>query len=147
MAANSICLSPNGQYLRREALSGAAGILPGHLLIEDDSGEVVVNATADDVVLRKLFADINIGDAGDIARVYTDGENVHYVSAVSGDFVTARFAGGITLALNAQVASAGDGTLKAPAAPGVGVLGVVKEVVTAGVGAESGAGFAVIELV
>lgn len=147
MAANSICLSPNGQYLRREALAGAAGILPGHLLTENASGEVVVNATADDPLARKLFADINIGDAGDITRAYTDGENVHYFTAVSGDYVMGRFGAGITLALNAQVVSAGDGTLKGAAVTNVAVVGIVKEVVTAGAGSESGAGFAVIELV
>lgn len=145
MAANSICQSPNGQYLRREALADEAGILPGDLLIETATG-VAVNGTADDVPVRALFADINIGDAGDISRAYTNGETVHYVSASKGSFVTARFDSGVTLALNAEVASAGDGTLKAPASAGTAVLGYVKEVVTAGAGSESGAGYAVIEL-
>lgn len=147
MAANSICLSPNGQYLRREAPANAAGILPGHYLKELSTGKAAVDTTADGVTLRRLFADINIGDAGDISRAYTLDENVHYFAAVPGGFVTARFESGITLALNSEVASVGDGTLKGPAAPGVGVVGIVKEVVTAGVGAESGAGLAVIELV
>ena len=145
MAANSVCLSPNGQYLRREGKAGAAGILLGDLLIETATG-VAVNDTADDAPVRALFADINIGDAGDISRAYTLGETVHYVSASKGSYVTARFDSGVTLAVNAEVASAGDGTLKAPASAGTAVLGYVKEVVTAGVGSVSGDGFAVIEI-
>lgn len=143
--ASTIFVSPNAPGLRREALAGAAGILPGHLLI-NSGADVVVNASADDVPVRALFADLNVGNAGDISKAYIDNENVNYGTASKGSFVTGRFESGITLAVNAEVASAGDGTLKAPAAPGVGVLGYVTEVVTAGVGANSGAGFGVIEI-
>ncbi len=143
--ASTIFVSPNADGLRREALAGAAGILPGHLLI-NSGADVVVNATAEDVPVRALFADLNVGDAGDINKAYLDNENVNYGSASKGSFVTARFAGGITLAVNAEVASAGDGTLKAPAVAGVGVLGHVTEAVTSGAGAISGAGFGVIEI-
>jgi hypothetical protein len=129
MAANSICLSPNGQYIRNEASADAAGILPGHLLIETATG-VAVNATADDVPVRALFADINIGDAGDITRPYTSGENVHYVSASKGVLVNAILADGETIAVGDEIASAGGGEVKAPASAGVGVLGYAKEAVT-----------------
>lgn len=144
MAANSICLSPAGQYIRKEGKAGAAGILPGHLLVETATG-VTVNGTADAVALQALFADINIGDAGDITRAYTDGENVHYVAATKGTLITARV-GNLTLAIGDQVAAAADGTVKAPAAAGVGVIGYVKETVTSGTGAESGAGFVKIQI-
>ncbi len=145
MAANSIFVSPNAPALRREAPAGAAGILPGDLLIQSGV-DVVVNATAEDVPVRALFADINIGDAGDISTAYADNETVFFGSASKGSYVTARFGVGVTLAVGAEVASAGDGALKAPAVAGVGVLGFVQEVVTAGVGASSGAGFGVIEI-
>jgi hypothetical protein len=145
MTASAVFVSPELPGIRGEALAGAAGILPGHLLIQSGV-DVIVNATAEDVPVRAMFADINIGDAGTIATAYVDNENVHYGDAQKGSLVTARFAGGITLAHGAEVASAGDGTLKAPAVAGVGVLGYVQEVVTAGVGAKSGSGFGVIRI-
>ena len=74
--SGAICLSPEGQYLRREALADAAGILPGHLLIKTATG-VAVNATADDVPVRALFANLSVGDAGDETRAYASGETVN----------------------------------------------------------------------
>ena len=138
--ASTIFASPESLGFRREALAGAAGILPGHLIIQSGV-DVVVNATADDVPVRALFADLSVGDAGSISRAYADNETVNYREAPKGAFVIGRFESGITLAAGVEVASAGDGTLKAPAVPGVGVLGYLQEVVTSGVGAESGTGF------
>lgn len=131
--ANSICLSPNGMYLRREASAGAAGILPGHLL-EKSGADVVVHATADGKPSVLLVADINIGDAGDITRAYTDGENVHHVQLVPGEYVTLVVGASQTLAIGDELASAGDGTVKAPAVAGTGVLFLADEAVTTGVG-------------
>lgn len=144
MGASAIFVSPNAPGIRGGALAGAAGILPGHLLIQSGV-DVVVNATAEDVPVRAMFADIG-NDAGTISAAYLDNETVNYGDAHPGALVTARFAGGITLAHGAEVASAGGGTLKAPAVAGVGVLGYVQEVVTAGVGAKSGSGFGVIRI-
>ena len=130
--SGAICLSPEGQYLRREALADAAGILPGHLLIKTATG-VAVNATADDVPVRALFANLSVGDAGDETRAYASGETVNYVSASKGSYVKAILADGQTIAAGAELASNGDGTLKAPAAAGVGVLGYATEaVITSG---------------
>lgn len=129
----SICLSPEVTYPRREAAANAAGILPGHLLVQTAAG-VSVNGTADDVPVRAIFADINIGDAGDLDTAYVSGENVHYISAPSGSYVTGRVGASITLTKGAEVASAGDGTLKAPAAAGVGVIGYAQEAVATGAG-------------
>ena len=143
MGASAIFVSPNAPGLRDEALAGAAGILPGHLLVHSGA-DVIVNGTAEDAPVRAMFADISIGDAGNINRAYVDNETVNFGHAHKGAKVLARFGAGITLAVQAEVASAGDGTLKAPAVAGVGVLGYVQEVVTSGVGAESGAGFGVI---
>jgi hypothetical protein len=126
---SSICLSPNGQYLRREAAADAAGILPGHLLIETATG-VAVNATADDVPVRALFADINIGDAGDVTTAYGNGENVHYVAATKGSYITAVLADSQTITKGAEIASASGGEVKAPAVAGTGVLGYATEAVT-----------------
>ena len=126
---NTICLSPSGQYLRREAKADAAGILPGNLLVETATG-VAVNGTADDVPVRALFADLSVGDAGDITRAYTLGETVNYVSASKGSYITAILADGQAIAKGAELASAGDGSVKAPAAAGVGVIGYATEAVT-----------------
>jgi hypothetical protein len=132
--ANSICLSPNGQYLRSEAKALAAGILPGHLIQRDSSGEVAVYATADGKPSVIRVADINIGDAGDITRAYTAGENVHYVELVPGDYVTLRVGASQTITVESELASAGDGTVKTPAAAGTGVLFIADEAVTTGAG-------------
>jgi len=145
MGASAVFVSPSSPAVRSEALAGAAGILPGHLIIQSGV-DVVVNATAEDVPVRAMFADISTGDSGTISTAYVDNETVHCGDAAMGSLVTARFAAGITLAHGAEVASAGDGTLKAPAIAGTGVLGYVQEVVTAGVGATSGSGFGVIRI-
>lgn len=129
MSSGAICLSPEGQYLRREALADAAGILPGHLLIETATG-VAVNSTADDVPVRALFANLSVGDAGDETRAYASGETVNYVSASKGSYIKAILADGQTIAKGAELASNGDGTLKAPAVAGTGVLGYAAEAVT-----------------
>jgi len=145
MTASAIFVTPEQPGTRAEALAGAAGILPGDLLIQSGV-DVVVNATAEDVPVAALFADISTGGAGRLDTAYLDNETVNYAAAQKGALVTARFAVGITLAHGAEVASAGDGSLKAPAVAGVGVLGYVQEVVTAGVGASSGTGFGVIRI-
>lgn len=132
--ANSICLSPNGQYLRREAKSSAAGILPGHLLERGTNGQVAVDSTADGKPSVLRVADINIGDAGDITRAYTSGENVHYVELVPGNYVTLRVGASQTITVESELASAGDGTVKTPAVAGTGVLFIADEAVTTGVG-------------
>lgn len=143
MTANKILLSPEAPDYRTEALAGAAGILPGHL-IEMSGEDFIVNNSVDAVNPDMLFADISVGDAGDITRAYVDNETVNGFAAPKGARVLARFAGGITLAKGAAVASAGDGTLKAGAT--TAIIGYVQEVVTAGAGAESGAGFGVIRV-
>ena len=127
--SGAIFLSPMGQYLRREKLADAAGILPGHLLVETATG-VAVNGTADDDPVRALFADISIGDAGDTSRAYSLGETVNYASASKGSYVSAILADGQTIAVGAELASNGDGTLKAPAVAGTGVIGYATEAVT-----------------
>ena len=137
MASNSICLSPNGQYLRREAKASAAGILPGMLLERDSAGEVAPHSTADGKPSIIRVADINIGDAGDITRAYADDENVHYAELVPGNYVTVRVAASQTIAIEGELASNGDGYVKSPAVAGTGVLFIADEAVTTGVGEEA----------
>lgn len=112
-APNTILLSPgdgdiNSQRVK-EALAAAA-ITPGHL-IEHNSTTVRVHATAQGRA-QKLFALENIADAKGIDDAYITGEGVRYLTAQRGDEIYALVAAGTAaIALNASLASAGDGTL------------------------------------
>lgn len=132
--ANCILLSPEGTYFHRENLAGAAGIRPGYLLQVNGSNEVVAHATADAQPSTALVADISIGDAGNISRVYTDGETVNSVVVSNGAKVTLVLSASQTIAKGAQLASAGNGQVKAPASAGVGVVAIADEAVTTGAG-------------
>ena len=100
-----------GQPISNERLANAAGILPGHLVIEA-LGEVGVNVTAD-ALAQKLFAQTNLSIAGDVDTAYADGETVSYGAYHAGQEVSAIVAAGAAaIADGAPVASAGDGTLK-----------------------------------
>ena len=137
MASNSVCLSPNGQYLRREATASAAGILPAMLLERDSSGEVDAHSTAEAKPAVLRVADLSVGDAGDITRAYTDGETVNYVELSAGQYVTLRVGASATIAIEGELASAGNGYVKSPAVAGTGVLFIADEAVTTGVGEEA----------
>ena len=100
-----------GAPILSERIAAAAGILPGHLVIEA-LGKVAVNATAD-ALAQKLFAQKNIATAGDIDTAYADAETVSYGAYSSGQEVNAIVAAGAAaIADGAPLASAGDGTLK-----------------------------------
>jgi len=100
-----------GQPLLTERLAAAAGIIPGHLVIEA-SGTVAVNATAD-ALAQKLFAQTNLAVAGDIDTAYASGETVSYGAYHAGQEVNGIVAASAAaIADGAPVASAGDGTLK-----------------------------------
>jgi len=100
-----------GAPISNERLSNAAGILPGHLVIET-GGLVGVNATAD-ALAQKLFAQTKLSIAGDIDTAYASGETVSYGAYHAGQEVSALVAAGATaIPDGSPVASAGDGTLK-----------------------------------
>jgi hypothetical protein len=100
-----------GQPIKDERLANAAGIIPGHLVIEA-LGKVGVNVTAD-ALAPKLFAQTNLAVAGDIDTAYADGETVSYGAYHSGQKVNGIVAAGAdAIADGAPIASAGDGTLK-----------------------------------
>lgn len=130
MSDNCIVLSPEmaASIPRFEALADAAQS-PGHLLERTTTG-VKVNATADDVVPEILIADVSVGEAGDITRAYTTGETVHFVAPPPGTIVKMILSTSQTIAIGAQLASTGDGTVKAPAVANVGVVGYAVEAVT-----------------
>lgn len=100
-----------GQPISNERLANAAGILPGHLVIEA-LGKVGVNVTAD-ALAQKLFAQSNLATAGDIDTAYADGETVIYGAYHAGQEINAIVAAGAAaIADGAPLASSGDGTLK-----------------------------------
>jgi len=107
----SLNAGASGQPLLTERLASAAGIVPGHLVIEA-LGKVGVNVTAD-ALAQKLFAQTNLAIAGDIDTAYADSETVSYGAYHAGQEVNAIIAvGADAIADGAPVASAGDGTLK-----------------------------------
>jgi hypothetical protein len=129
MGYNTVILSPEASVIRNEGLADAAGILPGHMLEETATG-VAVQSTADAVTESILLADISISDAGDISRVYASGEIVHYCAPQKGAEVVLILSTSQTIAKGAELAATGDGTVKAPAVAGVGVLFTAIEAVT-----------------
>lgn len=133
---NTICLSPEGRYLRREGLANAAGILPGHVLSRLATEKVEVHGTAEAKPPVIRIADLSVGDAGDITRAYTLGETVHYVTPSAGDSVLLRLGQNQVIAIEDELASAGDGTVKAPAVAGAGVVFIADEAVTTGAAEE-----------
>lgn len=107
----SLNAGASGQPLLTERIANAAGIIPGHLVIEA-LGKVGVNVTAD-ALAPKLFAQTNLATAGDIDTAYADGETVSYGAYHAGQEVNGIVAAGAgAIADGAPVASAGDGTLK-----------------------------------
>ncbi len=100
-----------GQPILNERLANAAGIIPGHLVIEA-LGKVGVNSAAD-ALAPKLFAQTNLATAGDIDTAYANDETVSYGAYHAGQTVNAIVAAGAAaIADGAPIASAGDGTVK-----------------------------------
>lgn len=100
-----------GAPILNERAANAAGILPGHLVVEA-LGKVGVNVTAD-ALCQKLFAQTNKAVAGDVDLAYASGETVSYGAYHAGQPVSALVAAGADAIIDgAPLASAGDGTLK-----------------------------------
>ncbi len=131
---NCVKQTPQGTYYEREAQAVAAGIVPGHLITRIASGKVQVHATADGIPDIIRIADISTGDAGGPDRVYAADELVNYLEMSTGKYVGILVGASQTIALEGELASAGDGTFKSPAVAGTGVLFKADEAVTTGVG-------------
>lgn len=108
----SLRTSFTGTPILSERLAGAAGILPGHLVEESGTADVIVHGTAA-VNAQRLFAQANIGNGGTIDQAYADNETVSYGAYHSGQEVNALVAASATaIALGAALESDGDGTLR-----------------------------------
>jgi hypothetical protein len=94
-----------------ERLATAAGILPGHL-VEEALGKVKVHATAA-VNAQPLFAQTDLGVAGDIDEAYVINASVSYGAYQTGQEVNALLAAAATAVIDgAAMESAGDGTIR-----------------------------------
>lgn len=105
--------------VRIEELAGAAGILPGHLLTYDGSGDVIVHGTADGNAGNKLVADVTMTPdtityptTPKIDLPYANGDTVYAMVASPGDVFNMLLAASENAAKGAALVSQGDGTLK-----------------------------------
>lgn len=102
-----------GNPIVKELKAGAAGILPGHLLLRSATdGEVTVNGAAADVDAAKLFAveaDV-IGNTA--ADAYAAGDQVKLVACAGGEEINARAAAAQTWSVGEALESAGGGRLQ-----------------------------------
>jgi hypothetical protein len=131
MAYNNIFLSPHGTQIKKENLLDSGTLLPGQLITETATG-VVSQSVADAVAMPVLIADLSVSIAGAIDTEYntTDNQRVNYRAPVSGELVVLILADVQTIAVGDQLAPDGNGNVKAPAAPNVGVYFTAKEAVT-----------------
>lgn len=90
-----------GDPIVKEAKAGAAGILPGHRVILDAAGDVVVGGAAGALTGagRRAWA-VEADVVGNTAAdVYADNDQVKYVVAKSGDELNMRLATGLTFVI------------------------------------------------
>lgn len=108
----SLRTSISGTPILTERLAGAAGILPGHLVQETGLADVIVHGTAA-TNAQRLFAQINISNAGTLADAYLDNETVSYGAYHGGQEVRALVAASAAaIVVDDPLESAGDGTLR-----------------------------------
>jgi hypothetical protein len=106
------------QFLKlfRKEAKAAGTITPGHLIQLDSNAEAVVHATAGGVLQGKLIAlesqTPDDEDAWSIEINYVDNERVYYAVGQPGERYNMLLKAGENAALNAQLESAGDGSLQ-----------------------------------
>ena len=109
--ANTIDL--NGSALNKELIAAGA-ITPGHLLVRDGSGTVVVHATAAGRAAA-MFARENDLKGDDITVAYISGDLVQMLFFPKGGEVNALVAASApAIVVGDFLESAGDGTLRVP---------------------------------
>jgi len=109
--ANTIDL--NGYAINKELLS-AGVITPGHLLVRDASGTVVVHATAGGRA-EPLFAREDDLQGNDITVAYASGDRIQMLMFPPGGEVNALVAAAApAIVVGDFLESAGDGTLRVP---------------------------------
>ena len=122
-----------GSPIVKEAKAGAAGILPGHRVVLDSAGDVIVGPAAGALTGagRRAFAKENDVVGNTAADVYADNDDVQYVVAESGDELNARAGGGLTWAIGAFLYAAGSGRVTDVPGTAIVPIGIALTAVTA----------------
>ena len=109
---NTILLRGNQFTIGKEAVAAAAGILPGHFLMLNSSGQVAVQAAIESrAVARIARGNEVVGSEIDIA--YLNGDNVLYSVCMPGVEVYALLpANAAAVIIGSLLALSGDGTLR-----------------------------------
>lgn len=111
MASNTIDL--NGYAINKEGTT-AGDITPGHLLVRDASGTIVVHATGSGRA-QPLFARENDIAGKDLDAAYVSGERIQMLMFPPGGEVNALVAASApAIVVGDFLESAGDGTLRVP---------------------------------
>lgn len=133
MSRNTILLK--GDCLYKEAAAGGA-ITPGHLVMVNSSGNVVVNTANVANVPLPMFAFENELNGTGIGTAYASGERVTYIIPERGAEVYALVpAAAPAIVIGDFLVSSGDGTLKKDTAPAVAagnvnrIVAIAKEAV------------------
>jgi len=100
-----------GDFRHEEAVAGAAGILPGNLLMLNSSGEVVVHATAGGYAEAAFAEEDVLYEGHDVLEVYEDDAIVSYILPNKGSTVNALIADGEDIVAGDQLCSDGLGYL------------------------------------
>ena len=122
MTASGRIIVLKGSPIVKEAKAGAAGILPGHRVILDSAGDVVVGSAAGALTgaTRKAFA-VEADVIGNTATdVYADDDQVKDVVAESGDELLARAVGSLTWVIGDALFAAAGG--RVTDVPGSGIV-------------------------
>ena len=132
MSDNTIFLSPQGTQIKHEDNLASGTAFPGMLLEFAAAGEVVTNSTAEDVAPLFMLADLSVSIAGAIGTEYntTVNDRVNWRAPQSGELVMLHVAVSTTILEGAQLASAGNGSVKTVAVADVGVIAYALEAVT-----------------
>lgn len=125
-----------GTGVPNEAVTGAAGILPGHLVARTNAAveTVVVHASAGGVC-RPLFAVEDDIQGNGIDDAYANGANALLVYAQPGDEILGVLASGQNVAKEAALTSNGNGQLKAANGTTDHVIGYARNAVDASLAA------------
>lgn len=104
-----------GDPIQKEAIASAAGIQPGMLVeFAATEGQIRAHSTAGGFA-RPAFAREPDLIGGDQSYTYAENDTVLYVVGRNGDEMQAILAEGQNLTQGTELASAGDGTLRAAA--------------------------------
>ena len=98
------------RFISEEAVAGASGIYPGHLVKLNSDAEAVVHDTEGGVAER-AFAVEDAFQGNTVSDAYTEDEKLMYHIQQRGGRVNALIQAGQNLAVGDILISAGDGTL------------------------------------